>query len=35
MVDLIRVMRAFESNQKSVQSHDEALQASIQKVGAV
>ena len=35
MVDLIRVMRAFEANQKSVQSHDEALQASIQKVGAV
>ena len=28
-------MRAFEANQKSVQSHDEALQASVQKVGAV
>lgn len=35
MVDLIRVMRSFESNQKAVQSHDEALQASITKVGAV
>ncbi len=35
MVALIRVMRAFESNQKAVQSHDEALQASISKVGAV
>jgi flagellar basal-body rod protein FlgG len=35
MVDLIRVMRSFEANQKSVQSHDEALQASISKVGAV
>jgi flagellar basal-body rod protein FlgG len=35
MVDLIRVMRAFEANQKSVHAHDEALQASIQKVGAV
>jgi flagellar basal-body rod protein FlgF len=34
MVDLIRVMRAFEANQKSVHAHDEALQASIQKVGA-
>lgn len=35
MVALIRVMRSFESNQKAVQSHDEALQASISKVGAV
>lgn len=35
MVELIRVMRSFESNQKAVQSHDEALQASITKVGAV
>lgn len=35
MVELIRVMRSFESNQKAVQSHDEALQASISKVGAV
>lgn len=35
MVELIRVMRSFESSQKAVQSHDEALQASITKVGAV
>ncbi len=35
MVELIRVMRSFESNQKAVQSHDEALQASISKVGVV
>jgi flagellar basal body rod protein FlgG len=28
-------MRAFEANQKSVQSQDVALQASVQKVGAV
>jgi flagellar basal-body rod protein FlgF len=35
MVELIRVMRSFESNQKAVQSHDEALQGSITKVGAV
>lgn len=33
MVDLIRVMRAFEANQKSVHAHDEALHASVQKVG--
>lgn len=33
MVDLIRVMRSFEANQKSVQAHDEALQASLTKVG--
>ena len=35
MVDLIRVMRAFEANQKSVHAHDEALQASTTRVGAV
>jgi len=35
MVDLIRVMRAFEANQKSVHAHDEALQASVTRVGAV
>ena len=35
MVDLIRVMRSFEANQKSVHAHDEALQASVTKVGAV
>jgi flagellar basal-body rod protein FlgF len=35
MVELIRVMRSFEAGQKSVQAHDEALQGSISKVGAV
>jgi flagellar basal-body rod protein FlgG len=35
MVELIRVMRSFEASQKAVQSHDEALQASITRVGAV
>ena len=35
MVDLIRVMRSFEANQKSVHAHDEALLASVTKVGAV
>ncbi len=35
MVELIRVMRSFESNQKSVNAQDEALQASVTKVGAV
>ena len=35
MVELIRVMRSFEANQKSVLAHDEALQASLTKVGAV
>ena len=35
MVELIRVMRAFEAGQKSVQAQDEALQGSISKVGAV
>ncbi len=35
MVDLIRVMRSFESNQKSVNAQDEALQASVTRVGAV
>jgi len=34
MVELIRVMRSFEANQKSVLAHDEALQASLTKVGA-
>ena len=33
MVDLIRVMRSFEANQKSVHAHDEALQASIYEGG--
>ncbi len=33
MVDLIRVMRSFEANQKAVLAHDEALQASLTKVG--
>jgi hypothetical protein len=28
-------MRSFESNQKSVNAQDEALQASVTKVGAV
>lgn len=35
MVELIRTMRAFEANQKVVQSHDEALQASVNRVGRV
>jgi flagellar basal-body rod protein FlgG len=35
MVELIRVMRSFEANQKAVHAHDEALQASVTKVGAV
>lgn len=35
MVALIRVMRSFEANQKSVNAEDEALQASVAKVGAV
>lgn len=35
MVDLIRVMRSFESNQKAVNAQDEALQASVTRVGAV
>jgi flagellar basal-body rod protein FlgG len=35
MVELIRVMRSFEANQKSVLAQDEALQASVTKVGAV
>jgi flagellar basal-body rod protein FlgG len=35
MVELIRVMRSFESNQKSVNAQDEALQASVTRVGAV
>lgn len=35
MVDLIRVMRSFEANQKSVQAEDGALQASVNRVGAV
>lgn len=33
MVELIRTMRSFEANQKAVQSHDEALQQSIARVG--
>lgn len=33
MVELIRTMRSFEANQKAVQSHDEALQQSIGRVG--
>ena len=33
MVELIRVMRSFEANQKSLQSEDEALQGSLSKVG--
>ena len=35
MVELIRVMRSFEANQKSVHAEDEALQASITRVGMV
>lgn len=35
MVELIRTMRAFEANQKVVQSHDEALQATVNRVGRV
>lgn len=35
MVELIRVMRSFEANQKSVQAHDEALGSAITKVGVV
>lgn len=35
MVELIRVMRSFEANQKSVHAHDEALMASLTRVGAV
>lgn len=34
MVELIRVMRSFEANQKAVHAHDEALQASVTRVGA-
>lgn len=33
MVELIRVMRSFEANQKSVHAEDEALEASLTKVG--
>jgi flagellar basal-body rod protein FlgG len=33
MVALIRVMRSFEANQKSVLAEDEALQASLTRVG--
>ena len=33
MVELIRVMRSFEANQKSVHAQDEALLASVTKVG--
>jgi flagellar basal-body rod protein FlgF len=35
MVELIRTMRSFEANQKAVQSHDEALQQSVSRVGRV
>jgi flagellar basal-body rod protein FlgF len=35
MVELIRTMRSFEANQKAVQSHDEALQQSVGRVGRV
>lgn len=35
MVELIRTMRSFEANQKAAQSHDEALQASVSRVGRV
>lgn len=34
MVELIRVMRSFEASQKAVQAQDEALQASVTRVGA-
>lgn len=33
MVELIRTMRSFEANQKAAQSHDEALQQSVSRVG--
>jgi flagellar basal-body rod protein FlgF len=33
MVELIRTMRSFEANQKAAQSHDEALQLSVGRVG--
>lgn len=35
MVELIRTMRSFEANQKAAQSHDEALQQSVGRVGRV
>lgn len=35
MVELIRVMRSFEANQKSVQAQDETLGQAISKVGVV
>jgi flagellar basal-body rod protein FlgG len=35
MVELIRVMRSFESNQKAVQAHDETLQQALTRVGVV
>jgi flagellar basal-body rod protein FlgF len=35
MVELIRVMRNFESNQKAVMSHDETLAQALTKVGVV
>jgi flagellar basal-body rod protein FlgG len=35
MVELIRTMRSFEANQKAAQSHDEALQQSVSRVGRV
>ena len=35
MVELTRTMRSFEANQKAAQSHDEALQGSVSRVGRV
>lgn len=35
MVELIRTMRSFEANQKAAQSHDQALQQSVGRVGRV
>jgi flagellar basal-body rod protein FlgG len=35
MVELIRVMRSFESNQKAVQAQDETLQQALTRVGVV
>ncbi|HWH13767.1 MAG TPA: flagellar basal-body rod protein FlgF [Miltoncostaeaceae bacterium] len=35
MVELIRVMRSFEANQKAVQAHDETLGQAITRVGVV
>jgi len=35
MVELIRVMRSFEANQRAARAHDEALQQSVTRVGSV